>query len=96
MSKRGLPESVRMRHDAHYVDTLTASAGTPVGRMVPIELIDPNPDPATSWVERDRMFKVPRSSWQDYDASKISKGGAAPTTLPVARMCCTRTDTSRS
>jgi glutamate dehydrogenase len=37
--------------------------------------IDPTPDPATSWVERDRMFKLPRSSWQDYDKSKISKGG---------------------
>ncbi len=43
MSKRGLPDSVRMRHDAHYVETLTASAGSPVGRMIPIELIDPNP-----------------------------------------------------
>ncbi|MFN3669663.1 MAG: NAD-glutamate dehydrogenase [Brevundimonas sp.] len=37
--------------------------------------IDPNPDPASSWAERDRMFKLPRSSWADYDASKISKGG---------------------
>ena len=37
--------------------------------------IDPNPDPASSWAERDRMFKLPRSSWQDYDKSKISKGG---------------------
>jgi glutamate dehydrogenase len=37
--------------------------------------IDPNPDPATSWAERKRMFELPRSSWQDYDASKISKGG---------------------
>ncbi|KQY95578.1 MULTISPECIES: NAD-glutamate dehydrogenase [unclassified Brevundimonas] len=37
--------------------------------------IDPNPDPASSWIERDRMFKVPRSSWQDYDKKKISKGG---------------------
>jgi len=33
-----------MRHDAHYVETLAASAGTPVGRMVPIDHIDPNPD----------------------------------------------------
>src|SRR5215210_9467127 len=33
-----------MRHDAHYVETLAASAGAPVGRMVPIEQIDPNPD----------------------------------------------------
>ena len=44
MSKRGLPERVQMRHDAHYVETLAAAAGTPVGRMVPIDQIDPNPD----------------------------------------------------
>ena len=37
--------------------------------------IDPNPDPASSWVERKRMFKLPRSSWQDYDRTKISTGG---------------------
>jgi ParB family chromosome partitioning protein len=33
-----------MRHDAHYVETLAAAAGAPVGRMVSIELLDPNPD----------------------------------------------------
>jgi ParB family chromosome partitioning protein len=33
-----------MRHDEHYVDALAASAGTPIGRLVPIELIDPNPN----------------------------------------------------
>jgi ParB family chromosome partitioning protein len=33
-----------MRHDAHYVEALAASAGAPIGRMVPIEKIDPNPD----------------------------------------------------
>ena len=37
--------------------------------------IDPNPDPAKSWDERARMFALPRSSWADYDASLISKGG---------------------
>jgi ParB family chromosome partitioning protein len=42
--KRGLPERVQMRHDAHYVETLAAGAATPVGRMVPIDQIDPNPD----------------------------------------------------
>jgi ParB family transcriptional regulator, chromosome partitioning protein len=42
--RRGLPETVRMRHDEHYVEALAASAGTPVGRMVPIDLIDPNPN----------------------------------------------------
>jgi len=43
VSKRGLPETLRMRHDAHYVEALAASAGAPVGRMVAIELLDPNP-----------------------------------------------------
>src|ERR1700733_14172117 len=33
-----------MRHDEHYVDALAASAGTPGGRLVPIEQIDPNPN----------------------------------------------------
>ncbi|HPW05160.1 MAG TPA: NAD-glutamate dehydrogenase, partial [Dokdonella sp.] len=37
--------------------------------------IDPNPDAASSFVERERMFKVPRSSWADYNASLISAGG---------------------
>ncbi|MBP1778110.1 MAG: parB 1 [candidate division NC10 bacterium] len=43
MPKRGLPESVRMRHDEHYVEALAASAGAPIGRIVPIDQIDPNP-----------------------------------------------------
>ena len=37
--------------------------------------LDPDPDPAKSWNERARMFALPRSSWADYDAKLISKGG---------------------
>ncbi len=37
--------------------------------------LDPNPDAAKTFVERERMFKLPRSSWADYDHSLISKGG---------------------
>jgi len=37
--------------------------------------IDPDPDPATTWKERQRMFKLPRSSWDDYDRKLLSKGG---------------------
>ncbi|WP_445166100.1 NAD-glutamate dehydrogenase [Mycolicibacterium sp. Dal123E01] len=37
--------------------------------------IDPNPDAARSWTERQRLFDLPRSSWEDYDASLISDGG---------------------
>jgi len=37
--------------------------------------IDPDPDAATGWTERKRIFDLGRSSWQDYDTSLISKGG---------------------
>ncbi len=37
--------------------------------------IDPQPDPAASFAERQRLFALPRSSWTDYDKSLISPGG---------------------
>ncbi len=37
--------------------------------------LDPNPDPEISHKERERLFNLPRSSWQDYDKSLISAGG---------------------
>ncbi len=37
--------------------------------------IDPNPESATSFAERERLFNLTRSSWADYDASLISAGG---------------------
>ncbi len=37
--------------------------------------LDPDPDPATSWDERARLFALPRSSWADYDPKLISAGG---------------------
>jgi glutamate dehydrogenase len=37
--------------------------------------LDPNPDPGASFAERERLFKLPRSSWGDYDAKLISAGG---------------------
>jgi ParB family transcriptional regulator, chromosome partitioning protein len=43
VSKRGLPQTIRMRHDEHYVDALNSSAGSPIGRVVPIDQLDPNP-----------------------------------------------------
>ncbi|ACD58482.1 NAD-glutamate dehydrogenase [Xanthomonas oryzae] len=44
--------------------------------------LDPNPDAAVSFAERDRLFKLPRSSWADYDAKLISAGGGIyPRTL---------------
>ncbi|MFJ4278724.1 NAD-glutamate dehydrogenase [Streptomyces massasporeus] len=37
--------------------------------------IDPNPDAATSYAERRRLFELPRSSWEDYDKDLLSAGG---------------------
>jgi glutamate dehydrogenase len=37
--------------------------------------IDPNPDPERTFAERQRLFDLPRSSWQDFDKTLISKGG---------------------
>ncbi|PZO78293.1 MAG: NAD-glutamate dehydrogenase [Mesorhizobium amorphae] len=38
--------------------------------------LDPEPDPAVSFAERQRLFALPRSSWADYDRAKLSAGGA--------------------
>jgi glutamate dehydrogenase len=37
--------------------------------------IDPDPDPAASFKERQRLFRLPRSAWSDYDLKLISSGG---------------------
>ncbi|MFE4196873.1 NAD-glutamate dehydrogenase [Paenarthrobacter sp. NPDC056912] len=37
--------------------------------------LDPTPDPLASYAERERLFKLPRSSWADYDPAKLSEGG---------------------
>ena len=37
--------------------------------------LDPNPDPATTFSERQRLFALPRSSWDDFDRKLISEGG---------------------
>ncbi|MFN2499060.1 MAG: ParB/RepB/Spo0J family partition protein [Pyrinomonadaceae bacterium] len=44
MSKRGLPTGLSMRHDAHYVEELSQHQPAAVGRMIPIDKIDPNPE----------------------------------------------------
>lgn len=37
--------------------------------------LDPDPDPATSFAERKRLFELPRSGWNDYNQELISSGG---------------------
>ncbi len=54
--------------------------------------IDPNPDVAKSFAERERMFNLPRSSWDDYDKSLISAGGGvfprSAKTIPLSPEAC--------
>ena len=42
-NKRGLPSTLKMRHDRHYVEELSAGRGAPIGRMIPIDRLEPNP-----------------------------------------------------
>jgi ParB family chromosome partitioning protein len=42
--KRGLPMQVKMRHDTHFVEELAARNEAPVGKMVPLSAIEPDPN----------------------------------------------------
>ncbi len=50
--------------------------------------VDPNPDPERGYAERERLFRLPRSSWRDYDPGAISPGGGvfdrAAKAIPVS------------
>jgi glutamate dehydrogenase len=49
--------------------------------------IDPDPDAATGYAERKRLFETPRSSWDDYDRELISAGGGVfPRTAKSIRL----------
>jgi ParB family transcriptional regulator, chromosome partitioning protein len=54
--KRGLPMRVKMRHDNHFVEELTTRHETPIGKMVPLSSIEPDPDqPRTSMGDLDDL-----------------------------------------
>ena len=59
MSKRrGLPETSRMRHDSHFVEQLVRADELPVGRRIPIHLIEANPDqPRSSMGDLSELTK---------------------------------------
>lgn len=42
--KKGLPERARMRHDAHYVEELARRSSTSIGSMIPLSMVEANPD----------------------------------------------------
>lgn len=51
--------------------------------------LDPEPDTRASYLERERLFRLPRSSWADYDSDLISEGGGvfsrAAKSIPLSR-----------
>lgn len=51
--------------------------------------VDPNPDAAATFAERQRLFDLPRSSWEDFDTSLISEGGGvfkrSAKSIPISR-----------
>jgi glutamate dehydrogenase len=55
--------------------------------------IDPDPDPAISFAERKRVFDLPRSSWDDYDRSRLSPGAMI---IPRATKEISLTDEARA
>jgi ParB family chromosome partitioning protein len=44
LKRTGLPVTLKMRHDAHYVESLTSYSGAAIGRMIPVDQIRPNPE----------------------------------------------------
>ena len=56
MSKqRGLPVQRKMRHDYHFVDNLSTGPEPGVGRMIPLELLTPNPDGVKSTLPNGKL-----------------------------------------
>lgn len=76
MSKRGLPSGLRMRHDAHYVEELAQHRPTPVGRMIALDKLDPNPD----------QPRVEIGDLTDLTASIIEKGVLEPLLVKPSRL----------
>ncbi|MDX2031986.1 MAG: ParB/RepB/Spo0J family partition protein [Blastocatellia bacterium] len=55
--KRGLPTTLKMRHDRHYVEELSAPRGAAIGRMIAIERLEPNPlQPRTEIGELEELI----------------------------------------
>ena len=55
-AKRGLPLQMRMRHDTHFVEELAQRSGEPIGRLMPLSAIEPDPNqPRSSMGELEEL-----------------------------------------
>ncbi|HEX8457218.1 MAG TPA: ParB/RepB/Spo0J family partition protein [Pyrinomonadaceae bacterium] len=76
MSKRGLPSGIKMRHDAHYVEELATNHPTPIGRLIALDQLDPNPE----------QPRVEIGDLEDLTASIKEKGVLEPLLVKPSRM----------
>jgi len=93
--KRGLPSRVRMRHDSHFVEALAHRHEVPVGKMVPMSEIEPDPrQPRSSMGDlqelaasiRDKgilepILVRPRPTGENGDAERTEDGGGGSGSL---------------
>ena len=55
--KRGLPSTLKMRHDRHYVEELSAQRGAAIGRMIAVDRLEPNPQqPRTEFGDLEELI----------------------------------------
>lgn len=55
--KRGLPTTLKMRHDRHYVEELSSFRGASIGRMIPVDRLEPNPQqPRVDFGDLDELI----------------------------------------
>ena len=95
---RGLHRGRHRRHVRRRVRQRHAAAPSTSGWSPPSTTATssstPTPTPAASYAERQRLFDLPRSSWQDYDTSLISEGGGVFPRIaevdPARRRRCAR------
>lgn len=66
--KRGLPSTLKMRHDRHYVEELSSLRGAPIGKMIAVEKLEPNP----------QQPRIDMGDLQDLTASIKEKGILEP------------------
>ncbi|MCI0338170.1 MAG: ParB/RepB/Spo0J family partition protein [Acidobacteria bacterium] len=56
-TKRGLPATLKMRHDRHYVEELSSLRGAPIGQMIAIDRLEPNPQqPRVEFGDMDELI----------------------------------------
>ena len=108
--RRGLPLQMRMRHDTHFVEELGQRHGEPIGRLLPLSAIEPDPrQPRSSMGDLDELVASIRDkgilepilvrpisgSGHARRAAATGSSPASAATAPRTRPACSRSRSSR-